>query len=103
MYCSKCHHEHHPIYKVVDDDFDGFIKNNRGLLEDMTYGEIVEILANDSVRRAGSRKVYHLGSKQMMKDPYNVKYIGKIEGGEGPLYVFLDANMDKLYSYYDVM
>ncbi len=83
-----------PIYEVIDEEFEGFVKGNRKLLEKMPGGSILEL---KSVDRS---KLCNLG---LFEYPFHVTFIGKISGGEGPLYHFFNENMDKIYTLCDVM
>ena len=86
-----------PIYQIIDREFEGFVKNNQAMLNSMQDGEIIDLHAKEQ------HKGHTLCSIQMLESPYNVKYIGKSGGGEGPMYMFLDGQFNKIYSYYDVM
>lgn len=91
------HNHEHAAYVITDDIFVSFIKNNRQWIDAMTLGNIVNIV------EAHRDKTLDICSIDVMDYPWRVKYVGKHEGGEGPFIVFMDENMNKLYSYYDVM
>lgn len=81
------------IYDIMDREFESFVINNMKLLEDMKYGEVVDLRTLDKTR---------LCRQDMLEPPFNVSYLSKLDGGEGPTYVFLDRGLNKLYEYYDV-
>lgn len=85
------------IYKIIDKKFESFVNNNKAIFFDMEIGEIVKI--NDSEIVIG----HHLCSIDMLDVPFNVAYFGKLDGSEGPLLLFFNKEMEKIYSYYDVM
>jgi len=87
----------HEAYTITDDIFTSFINNNRKWMDEMAIGGVIDIV------HAHEEKTMDVCSLDVMEYPWHVKYIGKHEGGEGPVYVFLDEQMNKLYSYYDVM
>ena len=89
-------HEHR-AYNITDDIFTSFIKNNRMWLNKMSIGGITDIV------KAHKDKTLDVCSLDVMEYPWHAKFIGKHEGGEGPFIVFLDEQMNKIYSYYDVM
>ena len=88
----------HKAYDIVDKIFLSFITNNKGnsWFFKMVIGDIVNI--QDLYDDDGS--VNALG---ILKHPWNIQYIAKSDGGEGPFYHFMDCGFNKVYSYYDVM
>lgn len=82
----------HLAYKIVDDLFMGFVKNNRSFLEKMKEGEIRKIV----------KKMQGICAFDVFEYPWNVTHVGKIDGGEGWLYMFFNDDLDKIYTVYDV-
>lgn len=85
------------IYKIIDKKFESFINNNRTIFSDMKIGEIVKVNDSEIV------KEHFLCSKDMLDAPFNVAYFGKLDSSEGSLLLFFNKEMEKIYSYYDVM
>jgi hypothetical protein len=82
----------HKVYENIDELFSNFVKDNQDLLNDMGNGDIIDL---DKI----SDK---LNARCILHHPINAIYVGKINGLEGPMYMFLDCEFDKIYSYYDV-
>jgi len=78
-------------YDIVDSTFISFISDNRKWVDELSVGEIKSV----SVTKK-------FNSRGVLCAPWHVCYVGKTGGGEGDTIVFLDSNLDKLYSYYDV-
>jgi hypothetical protein len=106
MYCDKCHHDHQPINETVAKIFEGFIEANRKWINKIDEGEIVHLPARSEAtgRRLKIGKathfIYNLG---MLEEPFNIRYVGMRDHGEGSMIEFMDHRMDKICSYYDVM
>jgi hypothetical protein len=110
MYCRKCRHEHQPIHKKIEREFSAFIKSNRKWLDQIDEGQIISLPGDaDDVRCKtfalipGKRTKFTIYNNNLLDDPYNVKYVGMRDYGEGSMIEFMDDNMDKIFSYYDVM
>ena len=110
MYCSKCHHDSQPIHKKIHDEFYNFIKANRKWLDKMSNGDIIkmpgdnEFVRNRTFKLIPSSKIrFTIYNNNLLAEPYNVHYIGMRDAGEGSMIEFLDRNMDKIFSWYDVM
>jgi len=88
-------------YDIVDEEFLSFINNNKGYggysswLDKMKTGDIINIVNQ-------KKESDNINSIDIMNQPWNIVYIAKSEGGEGPFYHFMDCAFNKLYSYYDV-
>jgi len=85
-----------PAYIVVDKIFENFVLNNRYILEHLKDGEIRAISKDTKVDD------YTLGSLDVLERPWQIRYVGKYEWGEGVMIIFLDREMTKVYEYYDV-
>ncbi len=90
------HNHEHQAYIITDNVFVGFVKNNQKWLDEMIDETIINIV------QASKQKDNDICSIDIMKHPWCVRYIGKISSAEGLHIIFLDENMNKLYSYYDV-
>ena len=82
----------HEAYNIVDNEFESFVKGNQSLLDTMGVGEIKPLSESN-------KGVCCLA---ILRNPWLITYVGKTEGGEGYMYMFLDERMNKVYSYYDV-
>lgn len=85
------------IHEIIDEKFKEFAKNNHEIFSNLGYGEIVKITGSDK-----KIKGHDLCSLDMLEDPFNIAYFGKLEGIEGNFLIFINENMEKVYSYYDV-
>ena len=85
--------ETHKIYETIEKRLKEFAESNHGIFEHMLYGQILQIYKDTIVE--GCR----ICPLDMFSAPYNIRYFGKLDGVEGDLYVFLDAKMDKVYTY----
>ena len=83
-------------YDIVDEEFLSFINNNESWLDRMEIGDIINIVKQ-------KKKSNNINSIGIMSEPWNIVYIAKSDGGEGPFYHFMDCAFNKLYTYYDVM
>lgn len=81
------------IHEIVEKRFREFADCNRVIFENMMYGQILQVYKDTMVE--GNR----IRNLDMFGAPYGVKYFGKLDGAEGDFYVFLDRNMDKIYTY----
>ena len=77
------------IYKIIDEIIKNFVSNNREDLRKMIGPTIIPI---DHFKDCISIK----------KWPFFIRFIGRFRGAEGVVFSFIDDNMDKVYSYYDV-
>jgi len=80
-----------PIYETISDKFESFVDNNRKWLDAMEYDAVVNL-----------KDITNVCCINMLADPFLIAYVGKYNADEGPIYVFLDRNFNRLYSYYDV-
>lgn len=110
MYCSKCHHDHQPIHEKIRREFSAFIEANRRWIDNIDEGGIIKLPdCADQARNQrfklipGRRGIYTIYNNNLLDDPYNVRYVGSRNYGEGTMIEFMDENMDKIYSHYDVM
>ena len=83
-------------YDIVDEEFLSFINNNESWLDRMEIDNIINIVKQ-------KKKSNNINSIGIMSEPWNIVYIAKSDGGEGPFYHFIDCAFNKLYTYYDVM
>ena len=83
-------------YDIVDDEFSSFINNNESWLGRMITGDIINIVNQ-------KKKSDNINSINIMNQPWNIVFVAKSDGGEGPFYHFLDCAFNKIYTYYDVM
>ncbi len=81
-----------PIYKTIDVQFQVFVDSFSELLDSLGNGYIVDLTRAD---RGGD-------CPQILRYPYDVRYIGKFEGLEGSNYAFLDARFNMVYTYYGI-
>lgn len=81
------------IFDIIEDKFKDFVKNNIKIFESMEYNEIINITKKDK------RYNHDLCSMAMLVEPYNISYFGKRTGVEGDFYIFLNYDMDKVYTY----
>lgn len=79
----------HRIYEIIGIEFKGFVEANYNGLKGMKPDTIVPVTT-------------FLHGTYMRDYPFFVKYIGKIVGEGGHMYVFINDKMDKIYSYQDV-
>lgn len=84
-----------PIYKIVDETFNRFVVNNRGLLDEIKEKYPIDIVADEYI-------IGHNVCKTGLVSNYGVRYIIKMESGEGNSIKFFDENFNLLYDYYDV-
>ncbi|MGD9157685.1 MAG: hypothetical protein PVG39_04720 [Desulfobacteraceae bacterium] len=90
-------------YKIVDELFTGFIKDNREWIDKIADGRIATIGINGGyIVTDIAGKEYEVYSTGILVVPFCVTYVGKRHFGEGEVIEFLDSSMDKIYSYYDV-
>ncbi len=82
---------HYLMYDIVDEAFRSFVDGNQDILNEM---------ADDSVLRLFDVK--DLCSIYILGEPYNIIYIGKTAGVEGPVYSFLNSLFENMYQFYDV-
>ena len=100
--CDHCHHDHQPIHDAIDSEFESFVNNNRDWINEMKDGEIRRLDPN-VVKVLVDGEHYTVCSTNLLKDPFDVRYVGLRGGGEGNIIVFLDGAMNRIFSYYDVM
>jgi len=79
----------HKAYEVTDEIFHSFAKNNGQALDKMRFGQFRPIEKFEC-------------TMNLHQDPWNVWFIGKRDGMEGPYYSFINDNHEKIYDYYDV-
>lgn len=91
-------HEH-AAYQIVDEVFLSFIKNNRSWINEMAVGDIMDVAR----RWEDPKTKVSVCSTDLLECPWSIRYVGIAKGGEGDFIVFLTENMNKIYSYYDVM
>ena len=82
------------IYRIIDKKFELFVKNNQILFDKMEDNEIINI--TDSHRKVKDCTIY---SVELLKEPFCIGYIGKLNRMESCLYTFLDKQMNKVYVY----
>ncbi len=87
---------HQGIYNIIDEAFRNFVVNNKKLIDDMEFGEVVDLRTLDKTRLS------RLCRPDMLEFPFNICYLSKLHRGEGYSYIFLDKGLNKLYDYYDV-
>ena len=81
------------IYEKIDKQFEYFMLVNKKVLDNMKSHDIIDITKKE-------KQMHLLG---MVKEPYNVRYIGKIEkhyidtGMKVNAYVFLDEDFEQVY------
>ncbi len=87
-----------PIYKTIDTEFQIFVNNLSELLDGIGNGYIVDLT------RIEARSIIYRGADcpQILRYPYNVRYIGKFGGLDNPNYAFLDAHFNMVYTYHGV-
>jgi hypothetical protein len=83
----------HHAYNIVDQEFEKFFINNKTTIGSMKIGELWNLRTTDLPVKATG----------MMLSPWNIRYIGIIDGYEASSVIFLDNRMDKIYSYYTGM
>ena len=83
-----------PIYKMIDEEFEGFVKGNRKMLEKVRCGTFI-VLAD-----VPKNKLCNIG---LLEYPFYIIAVSKTDGGDGPLYHFFNRDMNKVYTLYDVM
>ena len=83
------------IYDKMDEIFKGFVESNRSVFEEINHRGFLDVrkLSKDG-------KLY---SNNMVKDPFNVTYIGLTDSGDSSLISFLDNEFNKIYQYCDVL
>ena len=81
-----------PIYKVIGEEFESFVEGNKGILIQMEYNHVINLKEVSNLVRIG-----------LLDPPISVMFLAKIDGGEGPVYIFMDNGFNRLYSYYDVI
>lgn len=110
MYCNRCHRDQQPIHLTINEKFHAFIKGNRKWIDLIRDGEIITLPELEEVRGQIARfklfpkrkQSFTIYNNDLLGDPYNVHYVGNRRYGEGSMIEFMDGNMDKLFSYYDV-
>lgn len=85
----------HKIHDIVEKRLKEFIESNHKIFESMLYGQILQVYKDVMV---DGHRICH---SEMFVSPYNIKYFGKMDGASGDVYVFLNGNMDKIYTYVD--
>ena len=90
-------HEH-KAYDIADGAFRRFVKNNKSWLDHMKEGRMVNIVAGHKDKPID----IDIRFSDVLWDLWNVKFIGKRSGLEGPHIIFLDEDWNKIYSYHDV-
>ena len=90
------HNHKYEAYCITDDIFRSFITNNGSWIKRMPVGGITDVTQK---QKNNNNSVC---STDLLEHPWNVRYIGKVDGVEGNDIVFLDEGMNKIYSYYDV-
>ena len=106
MYCDECHNDHQPIHETINAKFRAFIKANRKWINLIKDGEIIHLpdYNRERVKIFPRRKAsFFIYNNDMLDEPFNVRYIGVRDFGEGAMIEFMDGHMDKVYSHYDVM
>lgn len=101
MYCDDCHKDHQPIHDIINSEFKSFVNNNRNWLEEMGEGDLVKLNEGDT-RIQFNNTGWDLCRVDFLDEPYNLRFVGSRDHGEGKMYEFLDGSMDKIFSYYDV-
>ena len=75
--------------RIMKEQFDKFVGATMGIWDSMTVGEM---------RKLDKTTIHGVAAK-MFEYPFNIAYFFKQEGtGEGPTYVFLNKEADKVYS-----
>lgn len=75
----------HGIYKVIHREFGHFISANRKEFQEMDVNTVKNIM--------------YLSPSMIHQHPFNVVYVGRIEEEETDKYVFLNEDMEKVYTY----
>lgn len=85
-------------YRIVDRLFDSFVKNSLKAIDSVAYGIYPVTDALDSIApiKVGGHKI---GGLAILWEPFNVRFIGKRDGGDTTIVEFFDCNMDKIYTY----
>ncbi len=107
-HCTECGVDimTNTIYDRVDDIFRSFISNNRKWIDTMEKGDIIQMpdrSRGDAMKVPIGSSHYDLCSLDLLEYPFDVKYVGVVEWGEGDMIIFLDEGMNKIFEYYDVM
>jgi hypothetical protein len=84
------------IFVIIENKFRSFVSDNAKIFESMEYNEIINITNENKILG------HSLCSINMLREPFNITYLGKKTGGEGDFYIFFDYNMDKVYTHYAV-
>ena len=82
--------------RIMTEQFRIFINDTKDIWDNMNTGQILQV-NHDTVVNGHS---IHYNSISMFEYPYYVCYFGKQEGIEGPIYVFFNKTMDKVYEEY---
>lgn len=85
-----------PIFVIIENKFKSFVKNNAKIFENMEYNKIINITNEDKILG------HTLCSINMLREPFNITYLGKKSFVEGPLYCFFDDNMNKVYTHHAI-
>lgn len=79
--------------KIINEQFLVFINNNESIWNEIKMGQIIKI--DEELT-----SLLHFTTISMLEYPFNVVYLGKQEGPEGPIYTFFNKDMDKVHEEY---
>lgn len=98
--CPKCsttlqyeeeNKEQHVVKDIIDKEFRQFVFDNSDMFELMGYNDIINILHENKANGQ------FLISTDILKEPYNVMYIGKRRTRRGDVYTLLNDKMNVVY------